>query len=501
MAVVWREQWQLRADTSDRTALIRYNAEDCEALGVVAKKLRELAGTHFSSTPTHSDGVVDTTLLKRDNLYGFKRNTFCLPELDAINRAAYWDYQRERIYLRTTPRLRRTLRKKRSARRQLSMNKTVVLSAPQSCPHCNATKVYGHGTNSKTVYDLRFSSGGVRRWITRYHFHRYKCEVCALTFLPQSRPWTRSKYGPGIRAYAIYHSIGLRMSLEGVYESLNRLFGIQMALGTINAFKEEAAHIYQGAYERLTARIVSGKVIHADETKVSVQGVDGFVWVFTSMEEVVYVYADTREGDMLEPLLKGFAGVLVSDFYAAYDSIQCDQQKCLIHLMRDLNDAVLKHPFDEELKELVKGFATLVKPIVETVDRYGLKSHFLRKHLRVVERFYSDLSRRGFRSEAATKFKERFDRNRNKLFTFLSHDGVPWNNNNAEHAIKAFAMLRNVFGGVTTEKGIREYLVLLSICQTCKYQGLDFLDFLRSGEKDIEAFAQSRSRRRKKSIS
>ncbi len=35
------------------------------------------------------------------------------------------------------------------------------------------------------------------------------------------------------------------------------------------------------------------------------------------------------------------------------------------------------------------------------------------------------------------------------------------------------------------------------ICETCKYRGLDFLDFLRSGEKDIDVFAASQQRRRK----
>lgn len=71
---------------------------------------------------------------------------------------------------------------------------------------------------------------------------------------------------------------------------------------------------------------------------------------------------------------------------------------------------------------------------------------------------------------------------------------MPWNNNNAEHAVKAFATLRKVIGGSSTEKGIREYLILLSICETCKYKGLDFLEFLRSGENNIEAFASSRRR-------
>lgn len=71
--------------------------------------------------------------------------------------------------------------------------------------------------------------------------------------------------------------------------------------------------------------------------------------------------------------------------------------------------------------------------------------------------------------------------------------GVPWNNNNAEHAVKAFAMLRNVIRGTSTEKGIREYLTLLSICETCKYKGISFLDFLRSEKRDIDEFVNNKS--------
>jgi hypothetical protein len=97
-----------------------------------------------------------------------------------------------------------------------------------------------------------------------------------------------------------------------------------------------------------------------------------------------------------------------------------------------------------------------------------------------------------YHSEGALKFKERFEKNSDKLFTFLSYDGVPWNNNNAEHAVKAFARLRRNIIGLSSPKGIEADLILLSICETCKYSGVDFLDFLRSGKKDINAFAKQR---------
>jgi hypothetical protein len=90
------------------------------------------------------------------------------------------------------------------------------------------------------------------------------------------------------------------------------------------------------------------------------------------------------------------------------------------------------------------------------------------------------------------KCKQRFEKNRDTLFTFLQYDGIPWNNNNAEHAIKAFARLRDVIAGASSKKGVDEYLTLLSVAETCEYQGLDFLTFLVSGETDIESFARVR---------
>jgi hypothetical protein len=109
--------------------------------------------------------------------------------------------------------------------------------------------------------------------------------------------------------------------------------------------------------------------------------------------------------------------------------------------VRDLNDAVLDNPYDEDVKGIVAAFAELLHGIVKTTDRWGLKSRFLRKHLVDVVRFYKRISKMELSSAAASKWRVRLKKDRDKLFTFLNHDGVPWNNNNAEHAIKAFARL------------------------------------------------------------
>jgi len=56
-----------------------------------------------------------------------------------------------------------------------------------------------------------------------------------------------------------------------------------------------------------------------------------------------------------------------------------------------------------------------------------------------------------------------------------------------------FAEIREIIKGVTTEKGLREYLILLSICETCKRRGISFIDFLCSGEMDLERFAGAKN--------
>src|SRR5260370_5496299 len=304
-------------------------------------------------------------------------------------------------------------------------------------------------------------------------------------------------YGRNILGTVVYMLIELCITQRSVTIGLNRMFKLGIQQHEVYHLKGWAARLYHQTRSQSLDRMLKGGLIHADETTIVIKKRRSYVWVFATFHEVVYFYTETREASFLQETLMGFKGVLVSDFYAAYDSIPCPQQKCLIHLMRDLNDAILEQPFDEELKNLVVGFADLLKGIVDTIDRRGLKRHFLKGYRRDVDRFYRVMSRKEYQSEAALKCRDRFDKNREKLFTFLDHDGVPWNNNNAEHAIKAFARLRRGIEGLTTAKGIEENLILLSVCQTCKYQGLNFLDFLRSVETDIQAFSEKQPKRRR----
>jgi predicted RecB family nuclease len=488
-SLIWRSDWEASQAHDLKERLIIYNAEDCEALERVSNVVTQLCDRQAGGTTPTDDSAVNVDLLKPQDLYRYGKKEFSIPEFHYINKAAYWDYQREKIYVRSNKRLRHVSQSRTKVYPKLPpVNKVIECRQPSSCPNCKASAVQKHNKLVKIIYDLKFGPASIKRWVVKYLYQRFSCGECGTSFYSSPSEMTGHKIGPHIVAYFIYQTVELLLPNDAVAKSLKQLFGFRLRQVDIHREKSRASQLYKETYERIMNKIVTGKLIHADETRANIKGKGAYVWVFTNLEEVVYLYTETREGDFLPDLLKNFDGVLVSDFYAVYDSINCPQQKCLIHLMRDLNDEIAKEPFNEELKAIVQDFAVLLRAIVETVDKFGLKTHFLRKHKVQVERFYKRLSKQSYESETALKCKKRFEKTRGKLFTFLDYDGIPWNNNNAEHAVKAFARLRDKIRGSSTEKGIQEYLIFLSISETCKYKGISFLDFLRSGERDIDQF-------------
>src|SRR5215469_12118420 len=146
---------------------------------------------------------------------------------------------------------------------------------------------------------------------------------------------------------------------------------------------------------------------------------------------------------------------------------------------------ILKHPFNEELTFIAKRFGALLREIVASIDEYGLKKRHLGKHKRSTELFLDDVATLQCTTDVGSSLQKRINKNRDRLFTFLDYDNVPWNHNNAEHAVRAFTRLRNVMV-TSTPKGTAEYCILLSVQQTLRYRGKGFLDFLRSGRIEID---------------
>jgi len=116
--------------------------------------------------------------------------------------------------------------------------------------------------------------------------------------------------------------------------------------------------------------------------------------------------------------------------------------------------------------------------------------------MKAVDRFYNRVIEVSeSRSELVETYKKRFKRYRDSLFLFLTNDGIPWNNNMAERALRHLSVQQKI-SGCFMGSGAEDYLRLLGILQTCRFHGKPFLDFLLSGEKDVDQF-KVRKRRRK----
>jgi len=121
--------------------------------------------------------------------------------------------------------------------------------------------------------------------------------------------------------------------------------------------------IVQSQAEHLLIKhILASPFIHADETQINIQGVEHYVWVLTNGTHVVFKMTETREATIVHDFLTDYQGILISDFYPGYDSVKCQQQKCLVHLIRDLNEDLWKFPFDAEFEAFIWRSRTLLFP-------------------------------------------------------------------------------------------------------------------------------------------
>jgi predicted RecB family nuclease len=351
LSVVWRARWEVTQAMEWKQRLLTYNQEDCAALRRVTDLLRE-AGVKLTSAPAERNiaaGGQQVSLVddveRWDNNRQWGTARFAQPEFEQINAHAYFDYQRERVYLRNSKALRKiTCKRKKTKRQKHRVTRRVVLRSKR-CPACKGTSLTtefdrkGSGCGSpkaKRAYDLVITPAGVRRKVIECRASVHRCLDCGLCFVPESY-MRLDKHFHGLKSWAIYQHVVHRVSLQGVCDMVRELFRVRLHIDEVNTFKDLMARYYQLARDRLLHKILTGPLLHIDETEVKFKKGKGYVWVFTNLEEVVYLYRPTREGDFLKEMLKDFRGVLVSDFYAAYDSINCPQQKCLIHLMRDMN--------------------------------------------------------------------------------------------------------------------------------------------------------------------
>ena len=476
-SVIHRKNWESNRAETHKKWLIEYNRCDCEALSVLYSWILQIENVFGNNNKLFKN----VSEIPKIHYQKWGDPNFQLSDFEKINKASYFNYQRNKVFLKTDKNINKAIKKTVPLSPKINkVNKFIESYLPVRCPNCNYNEFNRLNDTKKVIIDLKFTESGIKKWVTQMTGNVYQCCNCKEHF-------AFNKYGRNLTIWAINQNIKYLTSMSKIKNMILEYFHLWIPEHILTELKPRLAKEYQNTYDEIRKKLIQSHLIQIDETKTTIKGNDdGYVWVFANMENVYYLYRQNRETKFLKEFLKDFQGVLISDFYAGYEALPCSQQKCLVHLIRDLNNDLLNNQFNDEYKKIVTDFGKLLRAIIDTIDKYGLKKRYLKKHEVFVDAFFSDLINKGFQTELAIKWQKRFNKNRKTLFTFLKYDNIPWNNNNVENAIKPFAKYRATAKGFIQEKFLNDHLVLLSIEQTCKYRGINFLDFLKSEQKSID---------------
>ena len=405
-SVVWRKNWEKTGNASWKARLIQYNLEDCDALRRVCA---------FLSDAPDSEGRPDATprvapVAQLDNLARCVTwSQFENGDFEFINKRAYFDYQRRHVFVRTKGARRRVNRKTQRRHwqnRDLRATHRVEITATH-CPFCKSKHIIaldpkrrpkGVQTRRKRAFDLVITPGAIRRKVIEFKAVAYRCTCCERYFTPD-RYERLARHFHGFMSWFAYQHITHRLGVKSLAALFYEIFGIRVNWWEFLDFRHLLVRRYRKTYNMLLAQLIAGSVLHIDETEVKLKDGSGYVWVFASASATVFVFRRSREGGFLRKTLKNFKGVLVSDFYSAYDGLPCFHQRCLIHLMRDMNCSILHNPFDQELQSITVPFGTLLRSIVVTIDEHGLKRRYLQTHANAVAAFFDTLAGRVCRIE------------------------------------------------------------------------------------------------------
>ena len=127
------------------------------------------------------------------------------------------------------------------------------------------------------------------------------------------------------------------------------MHGLHLSLGALVDATRKVAARAQSELAGIVERIRGSPVVHADETGWREDGQNGYVWTFSAPTQRYFLRRGRGKAVVDEVLGEEFAGVLVSDFYAAYHHYDGPKQRCWAHLLRDVHDLRVLHPQDDRL--------------------------------------------------------------------------------------------------------------------------------------------------------
>ena len=394
--------------------------------------------------------------------------------------------------------LREGPRKKRAAGQNTSRKRMVATRierhALERCPAC-AYRLSGESLDySREVIELPppqpvevIEHQVVKRWCP--HCERWHSPRLDLT----GQVFGQGRIGVRVAALVAYLRTTLRLPVRQVQQYLATLHDLHLSVGEIVELAHAVRHQLQGQADQLLVAVRAQVAVHQDETGWRENGANGYIWTTASAGPQAirhYAYSPSRGHQVpLRLLGAGFGGVLISDYYAAYNLIPGRHQRCWVHLLRDLHDlkdAQAAHPD-------VSTWAAAVRQLYDAAVTWLADEHSPEERRHHYTALFQQAWQLGQQYAAVTEhpcatLAKRLLRHQDELFQFVLQPGVPADNNLAERSLRPLVIMRKISGGTRSAEGSQTRLTLASLLGTWQARGLNpFVECLNALQQPAPA--------------
>lgn len=379
---------------------------------------------------------------------------------------------------RTRPRVAEARSRKRRSggygRRRMAATARRV-HAYDRCPHCT-TPLRG-GTVKRTREVIELAPG--RAEVTAHVYVERRCSRCRGRWLPEPElnglVVGQGRLGVGLLSLIASLREELRLPIERIQWYLAAVHGLSLSVGAIVATLHTLAARAEPVVAQIRASIRASPVVHADETGWRQDGHNGYVWTVSTPTERAFVRGSRERAVLEDAIGEDYAGVLVSDFYAAYTSYAGRHQYCWAHLLRDVEELTEQH----RDAAVVRGWADAIHALYQRATASAAaadRDPLIRRQ-----------QRRGYEAElgalcapfvgvAASPqrvLSERMTKHLSALFVFVEDPIVPPTNNAAERSLRHLVTTRKISGGTRSNAGTATKMTLATLFGTWRLQGLD----------------------------
>lgn len=339
------------------------------------------------------------------------------------------------------------------------------------CPECGGPLCRCSETRTRYTEDIPH----VQPVVTEHTIHRDWCPGCRKKVEPKvTAALPGSTLGHRVLVLSAWLHYAAGNTLSQIVEVFN--FHLQMPVppGGLMQMWSRLAELLYPWYEQIHREALDSAVLHGDESGWRVNGKTHWLWCFAN-ELLSFFMIDRSRGSpaLLKFFTQEFGGVLVSDFWGAYNAVVCAlRQRCLVHLLRDTEHTEkYKSPgpnwpaFAKKLRRLLGDAIRLWRRQDElSPERYASRRARLTARLdALIAAEWDDAQ--------AKRLIKRLRRHRNDLFTFLDQPGVPFDNNLAERAIRPAVIIRKNSYGNRSDHGADVQAILMTLFFTLKKRG------------------------------